>query len=149
MIDLASRLAIPLLALAFAAVFEYSIAGLRFESRALPQILIVLLAAASLYCLGREIIDWRLLRASSDKAAVTAIPTRSLVRACVVIVATALFVLALPHTGFHIATGAFVATVYGAFGNISWRVLPFVASVVGAFYVLFELILTVQLPGSF
>lgn len=149
MTDLAPRLAIPLLALAFTAVFEYSIAGLRFESRALPQILIAILAAASLYGLVREIGDWRRLRATSNGAVTTEIPTNSLLRAGIVIVTTALFVFALPKVGFYIATGAFVAIVYAAFGNISWRVIPFVASVVGAFYVLFELILTVQLPGSF
>lgn len=149
MTDLAPRLVIPLLALVFTAVFEYSIAGLRFESRALPQILIVILAAASIYGLVREISDWRRVRAASDKTTDEELPTESLFRAGVVIVATALFVFALPRLGFYISSTAFVAVVFSAFGRISWGVIPFVAGVVAAFYVLFELFLTVQLPGSF
>lgn len=148
MTDLVPRLAIPLLALIFAAVFEYSIAGLRFESRALPQILIVILAVASIYGLIREVADWRRVRAVSDEAAGEGLPTESLFRAGVVIVATALFVFALPRLGFYVSSGAFVAVVFSAFG-ISWRVVPFVAGVVAAYYVLFELFLTVQLPGSY
>lgn len=149
MTDLAPRLAIPLLALIFAAVFEYSIAGLRFESRALPQFLIVILAAASLYEIVREIIEWRLRHANSDEAGKAEIPTRSLLRAGAVILATGFYVFALPRIGFYASAAAYIAVVYSAFGAVSWRIIPFVAGIIGMFYVLFNLILTVQLPGSF
>lgn len=148
--DLARRLVIPLLALIFAAVFEYSIAGLKFESRALPQILIVILALVCVYSLYRDISDWRHGRATPEDTAVAAdLPTGSLRRASIVIAATVLYVLALEPVGFYIATAGFVTVAYSAFGDVTWRVIPFVAGVIAALYVLFELFLTVQLPGSF
>lgn len=148
MSDFGRRIIVPLLALAFVLAFQISINHLSLESRALPQVAIVLLGLVCIYSIVRDLLLWRAGRAT-EALPDAPLLDRSRIRTGLVALATIIYILSLNPIGFFPATAVFLAVCFMIIGGFSLMVVPYTAAALIVIYLFFDRGLTVLLPGTY
>lgn len=147
MTALAHRLIVPVAVLLFVILFQISLTGLSFESRALPQFTIILLGLACCYSILRDLMLAR--RMQPEEPDVDPAPRRRVVMRTVAIIAvTTVYVLLFDVIGFYPATAMFLCVSYCLIDRPNLMALPYTVTGIAIVYVFFELGLTVLLPGT-
>lgn len=147
MTALAHRLIVPVAVLLFVILFQVSLLGLSFESRALPQVTIILLGLVCCYSILRDLLLAR--RMQPDEPDTDPASRRRMVMRTIGIIAiTTAYVLLFDVIGFYPATAVFFCAAYSLIERPSLIVLPYTATGIAIVYVFFELGLTVLLPGT-
>lgn len=148
MAELSHRLTLPVIVLVFVISFQISINDLAFESRALPQILILLLGLACIYSILRDIMLWRRSGAAAEPGPEIPLWDSGLLKTALIAILTAAYIASLSHLGFYPATAALLALAYLVIGRLSFVAIPYALASLAIIYVFFEFVLTVQLPSA-
>lgn len=141
----ARALVIPVLIAVYIALFHLNVRDMAFESRAFPQLMMLLLLAV---VVGASIGDVR--RAAAGREPVGAEPLTSVTAAVVfgAIVLTFLYIfVGMPLLGFFSSTAVFVLVASRLLGTRSWLMSALIAiAVVGSFYLVFRMGFALRLP---
>lgn len=109
-LELAGRLLVPVLVLAYAVAFLVSIADLGPKAATYPRIVIALLGPLTLWVLLAELWRWRRSRASSGGTTRSRLAelSRQWRRPLVAMVTLAAFAFAVPRVGFFVSAGVYL-----------------------------------------
>ncbi len=140
---LAVTLLFPVALVVYSVAFHQSIQDLRTQSRAYPQVVMMVLAVLILSQVATDVVDW--LRRSSTDGLIDI--WRRWGRSAYTALWTFVFVIAMGRVGFYEALIVYVALLLPMIGvrRVS-TVVMFTIGMVAAMYLLFDLTLSVRLP---
>lgn len=145
LVRLAVFLSIPAVVIVYAVAFHLSIADLGLDSRAYPQGIIVVLLLVVLTQVFSEIRDWWRNRETMSISDIW----KSWRRTVLAILCTAAFVWGIGVIGFYESLALYGFVLLPLLGvRRPVTVIAFNVGVVAGVYILFDLLLSVRLPGG-